>query len=252
MTTPDSGMTDLLTDDAGAARLASAHRYAQVGMCVSSVTHDINNHLGVIMAYGELIGMEHDGNPETAHMVQEIVDAVKRANRLIEDLTAVARREAQDASRVAASDIAERVMNLRAYDMKIASVKCEKHLDDAGHVIECDRPRLEQALLYLVSNALEEALEHEEPFVSMTVHCDNDHISFDIKDAGNGPAPDIADTCFEPFFTTKQPPHLGLGLFAARRIAALHSGTVEFVEGVGMRLRMPLECGIERQYAEPK
>ena len=38
-------------------------RASQVGSCVSSVTHDVNNYLGAILAYADLLGMSGNVGP---------------------------------------------------------------------------------------------------------------------------------------------------------------------------------------------
>ena len=65
-----SGPIDLNSDDARE-RLTRLFRHAQVGRSVSSVTHDLNNYLGAIMAYAELAGMDKGISADTARMLGE-------------------------------------------------------------------------------------------------------------------------------------------------------------------------------------
>jgi C4-dicarboxylate-specific signal transduction histidine kinase len=243
-TSPIDHLRDLAETEQGRARLADAHRYTQVGMCVSSVTHDINNHLGAVMAYAELLGMEH-GDSESVHMVEEIIEAVKRSSTLIEDLTAVARKERVDVTRVPSTDIARRALELRMYDLKMAGVRVERVFPDEARLLSCDRPKVEQALLYLLSNSLESVLGTEKPAVRFTLLHDESGACFEVWDSGSGIPESLGDACFEPLVTTKGPPHLGLGLFAARRIAALHDGSLVYTPGAGMRLTIPWRNGME-------
>jgi two-component system NtrC family sensor kinase len=235
----DDPFRDLTQSESGQHRLAAAHRYTQVGMCVSSVTHDINNHLGAIMAYAELLGMDHT-DPETARMVEEIVEAVKRSSQLIEDLTAVARKERPEMSRCMSLDIARRALDLRMYDLKMAKVKVEKCLPGEERLLTCDRPFLEQAILYLISNSLEALEGTESPVLRFTLAHDDGHAHFTVWDSGPGIPEDLREACFEPLVTTKGPPHMGLGLFTARRVVAKHRGTLTYSPENGMCLSLPL------------
>ena len=243
-TTPDDKLYGLAESEDGRHRLAAAHRYTQVGMCVSSVTHDINNHLGAVMAYAELLGMEHT-DPETAHMVEEIIEAVKRSSALIEDLTALARKERDEVAKVSTLDIARRVVELRMYDMKIAGVRVSHHMPEEGRLLACERPKLEQALLYLISNSLDAIVGEESPTFRFTLEHTDEGAVFEVWDSGPGIPEDIGTSCFEPFVTTKGPPHLGLGLFAASRIVASHHGTLSYSPEKGMRLMVPWKNGDE-------
>ena len=54
-------------------RLSEQFKHAQVGRCVNSVTHDVNNLLGAIMAYSELLsfdpGISEDGKTMAANII---------------------------------------------------------------------------------------------------------------------------------------------------------------------------------------
>lgn len=238
-TTRGEALQGWVQSEDGRVRLAAAHRYTQVGMCVSSVTHDINNHLGAIMAYAELLGMDHT-DPETAHMVEEIVEGVKRSSQLIEDLTAIARKDREEVAPSLATEIARRVLDLRGYDLKIAGVKVERELPEEAHLIACNRPQLEQALLYLISNSLDALNGQDAKVLRFTLAYEGNQACFRVWDSGPGIAADECEACFEPLVTTKGPPHMGLGLFTARRVAEAHGGGLSYSAELGMCLCVPL------------
>ena len=68
----------LFADDETREKLARLYRYAQVGHCVSSVTHDVNNFLGAVLAYAELVGLEKNQTPEALRMLGEVMSAVRK------------------------------------------------------------------------------------------------------------------------------------------------------------------------------
>ena len=76
-----------LNTDAGREKLTLLFRYAQIGRCVNSVTHDVNNYLGAIMAYAELIGLDAQLPDDSQRMIGEIVSAVRKSSDLINNLT---------------------------------------------------------------------------------------------------------------------------------------------------------------------
>ena len=54
------------------ATLQEIYRLAQVGCCVNGVAHDINNLLGVAMAYAELVGLDRNLPPDSKRMLNDI------------------------------------------------------------------------------------------------------------------------------------------------------------------------------------
>jgi signal transduction histidine kinase len=62
-------------------QLESLLHQAQTGRNINNVTHDVNNLLGAIMAYAELIEMDSD-DPEVNRMLREIVTAVEKGSAI--------------------------------------------------------------------------------------------------------------------------------------------------------------------------
>lgn len=60
-------------------RIASAQRYELVGQIAGPVTHEINNALGVIVMYADLLRTQFDDGTETREDLDEIFEAAQRA-----------------------------------------------------------------------------------------------------------------------------------------------------------------------------
>lgn len=72
----------------------------------------------------------------------------------------------------------------------------------------------------------------------------------EVSDSGPGPAAAVRDQMFEPFVTGK-PEGIGLGLAAARRIAAAHGGRLEFVDAPVTCFRVELPADVADPVASP-
>ncbi|MCH7892107.1 MAG: bacillithiol biosynthesis cysteine-adding enzyme BshC, partial [Gemmatimonadetes bacterium] len=68
-------------------------KYGQVGRCVNSVTHDVNNYLGAILAYAELVSLDPGTSEDSKRMLSDIVEAVRKSSGLMSTLTSIARPE---------------------------------------------------------------------------------------------------------------------------------------------------------------
>ena len=108
---------DLTVPDELENRLLQLFRYSQIGQCVNSVTHDVNNLLGAIMAYSELISMDESIAADSKRMLGEVVEAVRKASGLMGNLTDIARKPRQDVRIVAPIQLMNRVIDLRRYEI---------------------------------------------------------------------------------------------------------------------------------------
>jgi signal transduction histidine kinase len=210
----------------------------QVGLCVNSTAHDINNLLGAILSYAELVEMAGDLPGETARMVGQIGVAAKRCGALVQFLTDIARREQPDRSMLDIAPFVGHALDLRRHDFRVAQVRLE--FDEAGgdRTIMAHAQKLQMALLYLLANALEAVADSKGAKVRVTLATQTDSVAISIWNSGP-PVPEAdRERIFEPFFTTKGTGHLGLGLTLARNIACEHNGGLTYDETEGFALRL--------------
>jgi len=74
--------TDTRTIELHRERMASAQRYELVGHLAGPVTHDINNALGVIVMYADLLRTQFEEGSDTREDLDEIFEAAQRAAHL--------------------------------------------------------------------------------------------------------------------------------------------------------------------------
>lgn len=230
-------------DGAGAPleALLGAYRFGEVGRCVNSVTHDVNNALGAILAYAELAGMEAGQTAETHRMLGEIIAQTRRSSELLSNLTDIARPRRRDVRDVAPGDLMRRALALRKHDFSTARVKVEESLPDDLPVVRVDLPAVQRAIIFLIVNAVEAVQDEEQRLVRCGAVASGEHVVFHFWNSG--PVISEADTAriYEPFFTTKGPERLGLGLYAAREAARMHGGDLTYDPATGFQLSVSIE-----------
>ncbi len=228
------------------AKLAKAFRRAQVGQCVNSVAHDLNNFLGAIMAYSELVGMDPALSDETKHMASEIMAAVRKASGLVSEVTTIARKERRDVRLMRMDQLFERVLLIRGYDFKVAQIALEEDYDAKAPSVAVDIPKLEMALIYLITNTIEAIGEETRPRrAKLGVRSGpDDTVELSVWDSGPGIPEELGERAFEPFVTSKGGDHLGLGLWVARETARLHDGDLTYHPERGMVIRLPLRSAL--------
>ncbi len=222
------------------ARMGVVFQYAQVGRCLNGIMHDVNNYLGAIMAYVELIMSDDQVGAESRRMLGEINHGAKKCGALIAGLAEIARKAKPAIAAVDPGDIVQRVLQLRAYEMRLARIRLETRFEQALTPIVADKAKLQIALLCLIMNAQEALAEcPQDRVIRISVRPERDGIAFEVWDSGPPPPPEVAAHMFEPFVTTKGTEHFGLGLSFAREFAELHGGSLSYAPDTGFTLRLP-------------
>ncbi|NEQ22647.1 MAG: GHKL domain-containing protein, partial [Microcoleus sp. SIO2G3] len=105
-------------------------------------------------------------------------------------------------------------------------------------LIECYPAQLNQVFMNILSNAVDELLEHQEllnrEIVIQTKPIKDNQIELRIRDNGSGIPSEIKDKIFDPFFTTKPVGKgTGMGLAISYQIVQQHHGKIEVYSDLG-------------------
>ena len=208
-------------------RLQRSEKMEALGQMAGGVAHDLNNVLGVLSGYSELLLFEIPiGSPSRGH-VERILQSTEKGAAIIQDLLTLARRN------VAVSE----VVNLNSVVSEfIKSPVFEKIRDFHPRVTfktECDKHRLnlkgspvhlEKILMNLVSNAAEAisgqgvvTIRTESVYLDKAVKAfdevkEGDYVVLTVADTGMGISVEDKEKIFEPFYTKKKMGRSGTGL----------------------------------------
>ncbi len=128
----------------------------------------------------------------------------------------------------------------------LARSGCELTLDAPEPVVgQWDRPRLVKTVEILVANAAKFGAGKP---VELSVRRDEEQAVLTVRDHGIGVRREDLQRIFEPYERAVPPTHfggLGLGLFAARKIAEAHGGTLVALvpRGAGAEFELALPLG---------
>lgn len=210
------------------------YRFATAGLCVSSITHEINNYLGAIMAYAEMMQLETSPGEESHKMLKKIIESVNTCSQLINGLNTITRNNDELITLVEIPELINTVIMLRKYYLKLQYITIEKDLSHNLQPIVVNLPKFQLALINLLKNA-EENLSNQKnddtkKQITIIAKEANNGIKIEIQDNGPPISKDILKNIFNPFTTTKTGYHLGLGLYLAKKIAEEHGGTLEYTK----------------------
>ncbi len=223
--------------------LVALNRAATAARLLSGVVHDVNNALQVISGTVELLSTRPDLPPTMAPSLERLGRQTARAAIVLADVQQFTRGSVTDIGRVNLREVAEHSLALRAFSIKRANLTSRLQASETQQFyVQGNRAQLQQALLNLIMNA-EQALTGRGGEILLELEADEAWASIRIADKGSGVTIEPIERAFEAFVSTRDPwDGAGLGLWAARAIAAEHAGTVTIHssgEGTAATMRLP-------------
>jgi two-component system NtrC family sensor kinase len=200
-----------------------------VGQLAGGVAHEINNPLGGILAFAQLMSRE-DRTPEDVENLRLIQDAAMRAKRIVESLLRFSRRpQTQERGPVDLARVADEALFLVEPQVKGGKIEVVRRYEPAQALGNANQ--LQQIALNLCVNAVQ-AMEGGGRLTVAVAPAGPGRVRLAVSDTGPGVRPEIAKRIFEPFFTTKpEGQGTGLGLSICYQIAEEHGGTVKLEAG---------------------
>ena len=238
-------------DDLRAAQsqLMQAEKLHSIGQLAAGVAHEVKNPLQVI-----LIGLQFvsdspvAADPQMRAVIQEMLDAVQRANGVIQDLLDFASPRELGMQPRSLNALLEKALRFVRHDITKSDIKVVKHLAEGLPEAIVDPTKIEQAFINLITNACHampgggtltvttrervitaaESPRHDSGDRSgIRFRAGEPVITIEIRDTGVGVAPEKLSRIFEPFFTTKSTGKgTGLGLSVTQKIVDLHRGKI--------------------------
>ncbi len=222
-----------------------AHRMELRGQVASSVAHDFNNLITLIMGYCELLTRNVAGDPKAEDLVRDIQSTSSRASILTTQLQSLGRTSTPTPVRLdvgaalsANAEVLERIMGSR--------ISVEWYLAEATPPVTVDADLFEQMILNLSINARDAMTQGGSLALATSVEdivagddraptlIPGSYVCVRISDTGTGMDEATLARCFEPLFTTKGPfKGTGLGLASARRLVEGSGGIITCTSALG-------------------
>jgi signal transduction histidine kinase len=227
-------------------QLRHADRLATIGQLAAGVAHELNEPLGSILGFAQLIKKDLN-NPQQIMMdVNKIESASLHAREVIKKLMIFSRQSPQKKSPINLDRIVEEGLYFLESRCAKADINLIKELDGNLPDFVADKSQLYQILVNLVVNSIQ-AMPDGGTINIKTSH-DETNVILSVKDSGLGIEEDILNKIFIPFFTTKDIDEgTGLGLAVVHGIVTSHGGLIKVEskpgEGTVFNIYLPISHG---------
>ena len=204
-------------------RLGDVRKAAAVGAVTQGIAHNLNNLLGVVVGYLDLIKNGYDSPEMVQRSVKLMDNAMTRMVGIIRQLGTIAHNERIELSTQPIQTLLQTsIERLQTENNILAKVEVESQLDENA-AISTNAETFEITLCKLLINAWEsyaKGTPDENRLITLRARISREKgpamLELQISDQGSGISPEITDTLFDPFITTKTSVGRGMGLTIAR------------------------------------
>jgi PAS domain S-box-containing protein len=208
-------------------QLQRASKMEAIGTLAGGVAHDLNNILGGLVSYPELLLLQLPEDSPLRKSILTIQKSGEKAAAVVQDLLTLARRGVVTTEVVNINDVTAEYLESPEHEKLLSyhpGIHLETHLATDALNILGSSTHLSKTVMNLVSNAAEAmpeggklTISTENRYIDRPVRGyddvkEGDYVVLTISDTGTGISPDDMDKIFEPFYTKKKMGRSGTGL----------------------------------------
>ncbi|OQX28276.1 MAG: hypothetical protein BWK80_01070 [Desulfobacteraceae bacterium IS3] len=217
------------------AQIVHAGRLTAMGEMATGIAHEINQPLAIIRIAADglntyftrqgVVGME-------SKAAQKIIEQVKRAASIIDNMRSFARADADALESVNLIEPVSRALSFFKEQFRIHDILLKLSLSPDLPKVKINPQKFEQIAVNFLSNARyavekkgEKADKSYRKEVAVRLFQDNEtkRIVFEVEDNGIGMSAEVRERCMEPFYTTK-----GVGEGTGLGLSIVHGIVREF------------------------
>ncbi len=198
--------------------------------------------MNAIIGFSELMGTQPFGplgeryKAYAGHINESGCHALDLINAIFEVSGAEVGQLSLDESAVAPEALVDECLHMVELAAARKQVALDSRIDNAMPRFAADRPKLRQALLNLLTNAIKYTPEGGR--VSVAAGLDDGGLDIAVADTGVGIADGDLDRCLEPFVRLRNPltagvEGAGLGLPLAKHLVEAHGGSLRIASKPG-------------------
>jgi len=232
-------------------RLAESRRIATIGAVTQGIAHNLNNLLGIVIGYLDLVKAYYDKPDQVKKNAAHVEEAVQRIVAIIKQLSSLLVKSRPPAVKMNLQRALESGVARYQGDYKISQpVTIENPLGEL--IFETNVEVFEEVLSKVLINAWEAYDDKPSHLRAIAIRTqliekpeEGKFVEIHVEDQGHGIDPEVRDHVFEPFISSKHTVGVGMGLTIARHALRNLGGEVTLTDRTGggsiATLRHPLD-----------
>ena len=208
-------------------QLLQADKMASIGQLAAGIAHEVNNPLGMILGYTQLLLRQEDPATQRYADLKIIEKHTRTCKVVVGDLLSFARSTRTKKGVAHIHSAIENVLSVVRHHFELDGVKIEKELDPRIPNMVLDEEKIKQVIMNLIMNA-KQAIGKNGTIRLQTLYEEaRSQGLLRVSDTGCGIGPEDLTRIFDPFFTTKGTGEgTGLGLSVSYGIIKDHGGEI--------------------------
>lgn len=214
--------------------LIRSERMAAVGELAAGLSHEIDNPIGVILGFAELLLEDMPVDDPRREDLVRIIDESKRCKRIVRGLLDFSRPPFLGVVATDVNGVVRHTVEAAGSQPVFRRVRMGLDLCDGCPEVMADPDSLKQVFMNLMLNSVQAMQDGGEIVIKTRFDKPSGAVKVSFRDTGTGIPKENIGRVFEPFFTTKKPGEgTGLGLAICVRLLEQHKGTIEAESGPG-------------------
>ena len=216
-------------------QLVQTEKLASIGQLAAGVAHEINNPLGSVLLYADILCNETpEENEQQREDLQMIIREANRCKIIVNDLLNFSRQNEVLAQTIDLNTMLHELAREQRRQELYLNIELLEDLDPALLAIQADPLQLHQMFVNLMSNAAEAMPDSGELALRTRSGPAPGFVTIEVQDTGAGISEENMKKIFTPFFTTKPiGKGTGLGLAIVYGVVKMHRGQINVHSEVG-------------------
>jgi two-component system NtrC family sensor kinase len=227
-------------------QLIQSEKLASIGELAAGVAHEINNPIGVILGFSQVL-LRRTPQEDPIHKPLSTIEREGlRCKEIVQGLLDFARQSKPTPRKLNINPVIEAATELMTHQANSQRVTVLKNYASDLPDVVADENQLQQVFFNIILNAYQAMPSGGE--LRITTRAENRDVLAIFSDTGEGIPPENLNRIFDPFFTTKEVGQgTGLGLSVSYGIVEQHGGTIEVEakasEGATFTVKLPAAPG---------
>jgi PAS domain S-box-containing protein len=207
--------------------LINTEKLASLGTLAAGVAHEINNPLGVMLGFCDLLVRKKAPGSQEYEDLKIIERQGMQCKQIVENLLSFARVGQEKTTDTDLNECLGEIIKVVRHSLEMKDIELRTEFANPLPRVRGDDRQLQQVFLNLINNAAAAMPAGGRLTLRTAPVAGGQRAALQVRDQGTGIAPEHLDHIFEPFFTTKpEGEGTGLGLFVSYGIINKYGGTI--------------------------